>query len=193
MTAKHETIPESSLDALDRNLNWRQPHPLLDRGALAVLLVTILAFFAPTVAWVAWGPPLAAGSTSPLEIRMLVWSALLSLLLPVAQIVIHIRSFGGDTIRGNRENYPSVSGVAARIARAHANLVENLVPFAAVILSLQVLGVSNRVTLASSVAYFVARLVHSLSYVFGVTHIRSAAFYGGLGATIAAALQLPVF
>ena len=192
MTTRNESIAAPLSASVGGNSNDANSYPLLDRGGFTVLIITAVVFLGPAVAWVAWGPTLPAGNSSILEIRMLAWSALLSLFLPVAQIFVHIRRFGGDTIRGNRDDYPVVVGAAARIVRAHMNLIESLVPFAAIILSVQVVGVSNRVTLAAAVTYFASRLVHAVSYVFGFTVIRSAAFYGGLGATLAAAFQLPL-
>jgi hypothetical protein len=48
---------------------------------------------------------------------MLASAALLTLLLSLLQIIVHIRAFGGATVRGNRENYPEASGLAARVQR----------------------------------------------------------------------------
>jgi uncharacterized MAPEG superfamily protein len=166
-----------------------ETHSLVDRGAVSVILIAALGFLAPAVVWVIWGPTLTASGPPAIELQLLVWSALLALALPLLQIVIHIRRFGGDKVRGNRDGYPEATGAAARIARAHANLIESLVPFAAVVLSAHAGGVSNRITVAASVVYLAARLTHAISYVLGVTVVRSAAFYAGLGATAAIALE----
>ena len=160
-------------------------HPVLDRGALAVL-VLLAVLVAPALAWLAWGGP-APAHVLP---RAVVWSALLALALPLLQIAMHLRAFGGPAVRGNRDGYPRASGALGRVVRAHANLVESLVAFAAVALAAELLGVANRLTAAAAGLYVLARLVHAVTYVLGVPVVRSAAFYAGVLATVVIAVQL---
>ncbi len=82
-------------------------------------------------------------------------------------------------------------GLAARLGRAHTNAVENLVPFSAIIVAAQTLGVSNRGTVAGATLFLVARVVHTVSYSTGITVLRSAAFYAGVFAILLVAAQLP--
>jgi uncharacterized MAPEG superfamily protein len=141
--------------------------------------------------WVRRGPHDLRILPTGFESLMLTSAALLTLLLSLLQILVHIRAFGGAIVRGNRDNYPVASGPAARLARAHANAVESLVPFAAIILAAQTLGISNRSTAAGSALFLVARVVHAVSYSAGMTIVRSAAFYAGVIGTIFVAAQLP--
>jgi uncharacterized MAPEG superfamily protein len=164
-------------------------HSLLDSGAVAVLTLLAFVFVAPATIWVLWGPSLGPRNPVTIEMRALLWSALLCLGLVLLQIAIHIRRFGGDMVRGNRDDFPRLKGVAARVVRAHANLIESLVPFAAAIWAIQSLAISNRITVAAAVVFLAARVVHAASYVLGVTVVRSAAFYAGLVATVAVASQ----
>ncbi len=161
----------------------RRTHPLLDLGGTMTVLILAGAFLAPAVAWVKWGRTIEASPAAWFELRMLLWSALLGLLLPILQISLHIRRYGGSAIRGNRDFYPSAAGIAGRIARAHTNAIESLGPFAAVVLSAHALNVSNRWTVAASALYLAARAAHALTYALGVTIIRSSAFYAGWIAT----------
>jgi len=165
-------------------------HSLADPGGLAVLLIVIAVFLTPAAAWIAWMSDSTAGTYQAIEIRMLVWSAILSLFLPLFQIVIHIRRFGGSAVRGNRDGFPPLDGIAARVSRAHTNMIESLVPFAAAVLSAHALGVSGRFTVAASAVYLAGRVVHAASYILGITVIRSAAFYAGTIATLVIAAQL---
>lgn len=168
-------------------------HPVLDRGALAVALVLILLFLIPEAAWLEWSPGLPLPpARANVEVIMLVWCALLALVLPLTQIFLHIRQFGGATIRGNRDAYPTATGVAGRIARAHANLMESLAPFAIAVIAAQIMHVSTPLTVASAGMFFAARVIHAGSYLLGITVLRSAAFYAGLVATIDIARQLPL-
>jgi uncharacterized MAPEG superfamily protein len=168
-------------------------HPLLDRGALGVFLLVAVVFFAPAAAWVERTSLVERPMAGATELRMLVGSAVLSLVLPVVQIVTHARAVGGPMIRGNRDDFPVLSGVAGRIPRAHGNLIESLVPFATVVLAGHAMGmVSTRVTVAASVVFLAARVVHAVSYAAGIVVLRSAAFYAGLAATLVLAGQLPL-
>ena len=159
-------------------------NPLLDAGGAMVLLILAGVFIAPTLAWYFWGSPVDWAGHGSFELRMLVYGALLALVSPMLQIVSHIRRFGGSVVRGNRNSYPVASGVAGRIARAHANAIESLAPFAAVILAAHALGLSNRWTVAASGLFVASRLVHSMSYITGIPVIRSSAFYSGWIATV---------
>jgi len=165
---------------------------LLDGGALAVAGIVAL-FIAPVWAWLIRGPLDPRGFPPAFELLTLASAALLTLLLSLLQIAVHIRAFGGSTVRGNRENYPVASGLAARIRLAHANAVENLVPFAVVVLATQSLGITNRNTVGGAALFLVARVVHAVSYSAGITIVRSAAFYAGVIGIIIVSAQLPWF
>jgi uncharacterized MAPEG superfamily protein len=88
----------------------------------------------------------------PIEILMLVMTGLLSLVVAVSTIAIHFRVYGGQMIRGNRDDFPRLAGVAMRVVRAHANLNEALLPFAIVVIAAAVLHVSNRLTVYAAIA-----------------------------------------
>ncbi len=79
---------------------------------------------------------------------------------------------------------------AVRLMKAHANAVENLVVFAALVLVAQVLGIANSVTAGACMVYFWARVVHVLAYAFAVPWVRTLAFTAGFLAQAALALQI---
>ena len=85
---------------------------------------------------------------------------------------------------GNRDAMREPAAWAARLKRAHANAVENLVVFAALVLAAQIAGVDGAVTAAAARIYFWARLVHLLSYGAGIVLVRTLAFVGGWIATM---------
>lgn len=74
--------------------------------------------------------------------------------------------------------------------KAHANAVENLVIFAALVLAAHAAGVANSVTAGACVVYFWARVVHLLAYTFAVPWVRTLAFAVGFFAQAALAWQL---
>ena len=54
-----------------------------------------------------------------------------------------------------------------RANRAHINAVENLVPFATVVLIAHAIGVSNSITGISAAVYFCARAAHAVLHISG--------------------------
>lgn len=160
---------------------FSKPHSLADAGALAVLALLGAVFVLPYRLWLALAPPMVF--PAHFEMRMLLWSALIALVLPLLQIVVQIRRFGGTAIRGNRVGFPEDDGPGGRIARAHRNMTESLLPFAAAAVAVDVFGVSSRATAAAAGLYLAARLVHAVTYIAGITVLRSAAFYAGVLAT----------
>jgi uncharacterized MAPEG superfamily protein len=158
-----------------------------------VFLIVGLLFLAPAAVWIEQASPAAGPMSGAIELRMLAWSAVLSLVIPVVQIVTHARAVGGPMIRGNRDDFPVLTGFAARIPRAHTNLIESLVPFAVVVLTGHAMGMpSTRLTVAASVVFLVARVVHAASYAAGIVVLRSSAFYAGLIATLVLAVEWPL-
>jgi uncharacterized MAPEG superfamily protein len=54
-----------------------------------------------------------------------------------------------------------------RANRAHVNAVENLVPFAVVVLTAQAIGMTTAVTTTCAAIYFYARVAHALVHISG--------------------------
>ena len=83
------------------------------------------------------------------------------------------------------------SAWAQRLQRAHTNAVENLVIFATLVLTLQVMQHSTRSTAIACAVYFWARLAHVIVYALGIPVLRTLAFTIGFLAQVA--LVLAVF
>jgi uncharacterized MAPEG superfamily protein len=81
---------------------------------------------------------------------------------------------------------------AQRLMKAHANAVENLVVFAALVLAAQAAGISNGTTATACIVYFWARVVHALAYTFAVPWVRTLAFAVGFVAQATIAWQMLV-
>ncbi len=126
------------------------------------------------------------------EVAALVGSGLLSLALAVLTIVIHFARYGGPMIRGNRDDFPPLDGLAARVVRAHANLNEALLPFAVLVFAAAATHVASGWTAYAAIGFLAARVAHAGLYLLGMTPWRSVAFYCGLVATLAFAAQLPL-
>ena len=73
---------------------------------------------------------------------------------------------------------------------AHANAVENLVVFAALVLAAHAAGVSNGATALACAFYFWARIVHLVAHTLRVPWVRTLAFAVGFGSQVTLAWQL---
>ena len=113
------------------------------------------------------------------ELTMLAWSAVLCLVLPNVGVA-GLTSVSGGFVwgLGNRDT-PFTGGLPAwadRARRAHANLVENLVVFAALVLAAQVAGKTNEWTALGAQLFFWGRVGHVVTYVAGLVPWRTLAF-----------------
>lgn len=79
---------------------------------------------------------------------------------------------------------------AERLRKAHYNAVENLAPFAAVVLVAHAVEVSNQATAMSTAVYFWARLVHPVAYTFAIPWVRTLAFVVAWAAIICIGWQI---
>ena len=79
---------------------------------------------------------------------------------------------------------------ARRMKAAHANAVENLVVFAALVLIAYAAGISNNLTILAASLYFWSRLVHVAAYTMALPWVRTLGFTGGFIAQAIFAWQI---
>jgi len=114
------------------------------------------------------------------ELRLLVYSAFVCLILWIPYILAEIKVRGlGRAVGYPTGTYDDLPVWAQRGARAHMNLVENLAPFAVLVLVAHALGVSNPLTVWGAQLFFWARVVHALVMYAGIPWIRTLAFAVG--------------
>lgn len=79
-----------------------------------------------------------------------------------------------------------------RAHRAHLNLIEQLVPFAVIVLIAAVLEVSTTVTVWASAAFFWLRVIHAIGMISGLTRypVRPIIFTAGWIAILAIGSQV---
>ena len=124
------------------------------------------------------------------ELAMLTWATALTIVLWIPYILGHILNVGllpALTYQGDDTPLPTW---AARAKKAHANAVENLVPFAVLVLIAHQLDISNTATTSAAVAYFWLRLAHYLTYTANVPFGRTLTFAGAWGAQICILFQI---
>lgn len=113
------------------------------------------------------------------EILYLTYVAALTGLIWVPYVLDRIAVRGLLDAVGYPENPKPQSPWAQRLMKAHANAVENLVVFAALVLAAHALGVTGTAEATACIVYFWARVVHVLSYTFAVAWVRTLAFTVG--------------
>jgi uncharacterized MAPEG superfamily protein len=84
---------------------------------------------------------------------------------------------GLNSLAGNRDSLPAITGWAGRAKRAHLNMVENLVLFAALVLIAAAAGKANATTAMGAMIFFWARLAYAIIYVAGIPWLRTVAWF----------------
>ena len=126
------------------------------------------------------------------ELMYLVWVTVLTALMWIPYVLDRIAVWGiADTV-GYPENPKPQSPWARRMKAAHANAIENLVVFAALVLVANAVGISNSATVFAASLYFWARLVHLLAHTLALPWVRTLAFVVGFVAQAIFAWQLLV-
>lgn len=111
------------------------------------------------------------------ELALLVWSVLLAFLQMLVAVAGATAQVGLPVLAANREGLAPCTGWAGRAARAHRNMLENLVLFAALALTAVVAGRTNGATLLGAQLFFWARLAYAVIYVVGIPWLRTAAWF----------------
>lgn len=124
------------------------------------------------------------------ELTSLTWVITLTALMWIPYILNMIMVRGIVDAVGYPEDPKPLSPWAARMKAAHYNAVENLVVFAALVLILNAVGISNDTTAMACDVYFLARLVHFFVYGFAIPWARTLAYAVSWLCIVALILQL---
>lgn len=124
------------------------------------------------------------------DLMMLAWVAAITALMWVPYILARMQKSGVmATLDYTADNDPLPSW-AARAKRAHSNAVENLAPFAAVVLVAHLAGAANGTTALWSIIYFWARAIHYAGQISGLPFVRTLFFAVGWLAIMIIFLQI---
>ena len=111
------------------------------------------------------------------DLWMLAWSALLCVLMPFVYVGALSQVPNGLAWGfGNRDKPLELPPWAARAKRAHANMVENLAPFAALVLVAHVAGKANATSALGATLFFWGRVAYAGVYTLGIPYLRTAVF-----------------
>jgi uncharacterized MAPEG superfamily protein len=113
------------------------------------------------------------------DLTMLAWTAAFTALLWVPYILARLGASGFMETLSYRADKDPLPSWAERAKRAHYNAVENLAPFAALVLIAHVTNQASGATAAAATVYFWARVVHYFGYLSGVPFVRTLSFAVG--------------
>lgn len=108
-----------------------------------------------------------------IELSLLVWSVVLAFVQMLLAVAGSAGQLGILPLVGNRENLGELPGWTGRALRAHRNMIENLVLFAALVLVAAVAGRTNSTTAFGAQLFFWARLVYAFVYLIGIPWLRT--------------------
>ena len=124
------------------------------------------------------------------ELTMLVYSAILFLVIILVQAGLAIGQNGAMAQAGSRDSLPEPTVLRKRLQRLTANMQENLVLFAILVLVADAAGVANAPTALGARVFFYTRLAHAVVYAFGWPIIRPLFYFASLYGMFLIALQI---
>lgn len=115
------------------------------------------------------------------DMRLLIYTAFVCIVMWVPYILAAIKAFGLKRMAGAypTPSYASLPQWAQRLNRAHMNLVENIGPFAALVIVAQLTGAAGEMTALGARLFFWARLVQIVAHTAGIPWVRTGAFFVG--------------
>ena len=117
-----------------------------------------------------------------------------SVALLIAQLVVGtiggMTQFPLATLVGNRETALEGKAWVGRAQRAYRNMLEGLLPFAAVVLAAAAAGISNPATVLGAQLFFWARVAYAAVYVAGIPWLRTVVWTVGLAGILLILVQL---
>jgi len=124
------------------------------------------------------------------ELMLLVWAGVLTLAQALVAAQGAFGQVGLVTLAGNREGMAEIKGWGGRAARAHRNMLENLVLFAVLVLVAVAAGKTNATTLLGAQMFLWARVAYAVVYVAGIPWLRTAIWGVSVAGLVMIFLQL---
>ena len=116
-----------------------------------------------------------------IELTMLLYSVILAFAIMGVPATDSILKNGVIPMMGNRDTgLAEPSAWNKRAKRASANMAENLLWFAALVLIAHAAGVSTENTVLGAQLFFWGRVVHAVTYIAGMVYIRTLAWAAGI-------------
>src|SRR4051812_10604318 len=124
------------------------------------------------------------------ELHYLALVALFTGLMWVPYVLDEIKVRGLVDAVGYPANPKPLDPWAQRLKAAHYNAIENLVVFAALVLTAHAAAISGAAIASAACVYFWARVVHAAVYTLAIPWLRTLAFVVGVGAQLCIAWHI---
>ena len=124
------------------------------------------------------------------DLKYLLFSVILTFVQMLVAAMGANQAVGLNTLAGNREGLPEIKGWAGRAKRAHLNMVENMVLFAALVLIAAVAGKANALTAMGAAIFFWSRVAYAVIYVAGIAWLRTVAWFVSVIGMVLIAIEL---
>ena len=118
------------------------------------------------------------------DLKMLALTAGFTAVLWLPYILAHIGNVGPKAALTYAGDGTALPDWAARAKKAHYNAIENLAPFAALVLVAHLTQTANAATATAAVVYFWARVAHYIVYAAGIPFGRTLTFAVGWAAML---------
>lgn len=125
-----------------------------------------------------------------IELTYLTWVAFLTGCMWIPYILNLISVRGLANAVGYPKDPAPLSDWASRMKAAHANAIENLIVFAALVLVIENAGLNNGTTALACAVYLWTRIAHFVVYTLGIPWARTITFAVGFGCQVVLALQI---
>jgi uncharacterized MAPEG superfamily protein len=124
------------------------------------------------------------------ELNLLVWAAVLTVVQVLVAVMGAFNQVGLMKLVGNREDMPKLTGWAGRAERAHLNMLQNLVLFAALVLVAVATGKTNDMTLLGAQLFLWGRVAYAIIYLAGLPWLRTLSWFVSVIGLVLIFLQL---
>jgi uncharacterized MAPEG superfamily protein len=124
------------------------------------------------------------------ELNLLVWAAALTVVQVLVAVMGAYNQVGLMKLVGNRDDMPKMAGWAGRAERAHLNMLQNLVLFAALVLVAVATGRTNDMTLLGAQLFFWGRVAYAIIYLAGLPWLRTLSWFVSVIGLVLIFLQL---
>jgi uncharacterized MAPEG superfamily protein len=124
------------------------------------------------------------------DLKYLLFSVILTFAQMLVAATLANQAVGLTTLAGNREGLGEMAGAAGRAKRAHLNMIENIVLFAALVLIAGAAGKANATTALGAQIFFWARLAYAIVYLIGVPWLRTVLWFVSVIGMVMIAVQL---
>lgn len=111
-----------------------------------------------------------------LELQLLVCAVALTVIQVVVAVLGSITQVGMPPLMGNRDGMAEFTGWVGRAHRAHRNMLESLVLFAALVLVAHAAGRENAQTALGAQLFLWGRAAFAVIYLIGLPYLRTAAW-----------------